>query len=266
MEEGPIGFSVCIFRVRHKDVWTSWNLKNSHYAGVFRVSKLEIFSNSFRSWCLYVCVIHVCACTGVGWGWGRKYAYGNQRTIFGMAPQKPNTTFFFLSFLKGFELASRPSRMASKSQRFACLCLSSARVISVYHKDWVFLLWVLVIDGHSWSSRDGDILAQRTILYGAGGLEETKVSAFTFSKPYFWVQIVLFNYSIAAGSGKFLIHLWGTTRQFLFFFINGIKPNKTLTRLPRCLSDPEGMLPFFPFISNQLSDYFYHPVHMLRMS
>lgn len=46
--------------------------------------------------------------------------------------------FFFLSFLKGFELASRPSRMASNSQRFACLCLSSARVINIYHKDWVF--------------------------------------------------------------------------------------------------------------------------------
>lgn len=72
-----------------------------------------------------------------GVGLREKYAYGNQRTIFGMAPQKPNTTFF-LSFLKGFELASRPSRMTSNSQRFVCLCLSSARVISVYHKDWVF--------------------------------------------------------------------------------------------------------------------------------
>lgn len=56
-------------------------------------------------------------------------------------------------------------------------------------------------------NRDGNILAQRTILYGAGGLEETKASAFTFSKPYLWVQIVLFNYSIAVGSSMFLIHL-----------------------------------------------------------
>lgn len=88
----------------------------------------------------------------------------------------------------------------------------------------VFFMWVLVIDGHSWSNRDGDILAQRTILYGAGGLEETKASAFTSLKPYLWVQIVLFNYSIAVSSSKFLIHLWGTTRQVLFFFINGICP------------------------------------------
>lgn len=56
---------------------------------------------------------------------------------YGSSEAKHNI-FFFLSFLKGFELASRPSRMASNSQRFACLCLSSARVISVYHKDWVF--------------------------------------------------------------------------------------------------------------------------------
>lgn len=182
---------------------------------------------------------------------------------YGSSEAKHN--IFFLSFLKGFELASRPNRMASNSQS---LPVSASPVPGslAYTTKTGFFMWVLVIDGHSWSNRDGDISAQRTILYGAGGLEETKVSAFTFLKPCLWVQIVLFNYSIAAGSGKFLIHLWGTTRQCLFFFINGIKPNKTLTRLPRCLSDPEGMLPFFPFISNQLSDYFYHPVHMLRMS